>query len=191
MSSNDSCSVLAEFVNALSPPDESDAMRRILWKYSKTVPPLVNQTEFNRVLTGFTREACAITRPIPLMSDGDEALGEAIRLLERYYREGGYEGALAVFRTNPMAGLPHVLSTLARAVLSEQADRRQRAVLLRFGTFEKRKRIVQEILERFGPVLPDHHRGLPAWVLADEFFELVNQVLRCDSKTRSKRALPS
>ncbi len=192
MSSSNQGSALSDFINALSPPDVSHRIREVLSRYTRPIPASHDQDEFNRALSGFTAEAYRHTPPIIKPLHDDESLGEAIRLLERYYQNGGYEGAYAIFHTNPTAGINKALTTIAKATLSEFNNRHTQTVLLKFaGTFPKRKEIVEEILKRYGSQLPTHLLNVPVWVLAEDFFELTNLILRIESKINPKSLIPT
>jgi len=90
-----------------------------------------SHSDFNRVISGFVRDLYQKGLRLPRQLSDQEALIEAVSLLEKYYQgidSMGYDGALLDARGNDQEGLEYVLSQLAESIKTVERKKYERWV---------------------------------------------------------------
>ena len=91
----------------------------------------LSHSDFNRVISGFVRNIYHKGLRLSRHLSNQEALTEAVSLLEKYYQgidSMGYDGALLDARGNDQEGLEYVLSQLAESIKTVERKKYERWV---------------------------------------------------------------
>jgi hypothetical protein len=137
----------------------------------------ITHEKFNTTIASFYRQIFGHGIMDDLEMTSAEAFGEAVFIIERYYRGNetrGYDGAL--FDTQGDEGLALVLDRIIEIIKSE--ERRKRIYWIIQSTFDPadwdlKKDLSIEILERFGHLLPEAFGKLSNAQLALHIEELI------------------
>ena len=149
-----------------------------------------SHSDFNRVISGFVRDLYQKGLRLPRQLSDQEALIEAVSLLEKYYQgidSMGYDGALLDARGNDQEGLEYVLSQLAESIKTVERKKYERWVFADTVDqldWETRRHITATYLMRYKDFLSPAIREMdPAW-LADHFQGLIFNLVSTQSLLR-------
>jgi hypothetical protein len=186
--------ILATIINLLNEErvvreiDEPIDMTVKAFRLKVKVP--LSHSDFNRVIAGFVRNIYQKGLRLSRHLSNQEALTEAVSLLEKYYQgidSRGYDGALLDARGNDQEGLEYVLSQLAESI---KAVERKKYVQWIFSSivdqsdWEARRRIAATYLIQYKDILSPELRDMdPAW-LADHFQGLILNLVSTQSFLR-------
>ena len=143
----------------------------------------LSHSDFNRLIAGFVRGIYQKGLRLPRHLSDQEALTEAISLLEKYYQSidiGGYDGALLDASGNNLEGLEYILSQLQESI---KAVEREKYVQWVFTDtvdqldWEAHRRIAATYLVKYKDLLPPELRDMDPAQLADHFQYLIVKLL--------------
>jgi len=146
--------------------------------FQVTIALPINSLKFKHIISAFVRHLYQIALPLPRYLSGQEALTEAVYLLESYYQnEGarGYDGALFDAVSTNIEGFELLLSRLTESIRSaERAKYVKRAFADNFFNLDwkQQHRIVSLYLRQNEAVLPAELCDLAPARLVDCFHEL-------------------
>jgi hypothetical protein len=147
----------------------------------------VSHADFNRVITEFVRHLYLKGLRLPRCLSHEEALSEAIFILERHYQGGytsGYDQALLDAASTGLEGVEFVLSRLAASVKEIEREKYVKWVLVdKVGRldWQTRRRLVSTYLERFKDILPSQLREMAPARLVDHFHDLIFNLISSDN----------
>ena len=155
----------------------------------KTKLPL-SHSDFNHVIAEFVRRIYQNGLRLPRHLSDQEALAEAVSLLENHYQginSRGYDDALLDAGGNDQEGLLYVLSQLAETIKAIEREKYVQWVF--FSTidqsdWETRRRITATYLKRYGVFLSPELRDMDSAQLADHFQGLIINYLSTASLIR-------
>ena len=156
--------------------DEPMDLAAHTFQLKDTVP--ITHPEFNRVVSAFVRHLYQSAFPLPRYLSGQEALTEAVCLLESYYQnEGarGYDGALFDAVSTNIEGFELLLSRLTESIKSAERAKYVKWVFAdNFFNLDwkQQHRIVSLYLRQNEAVLPAKLCDLAPARLVDCFHEL-------------------
>ena len=139
----------------------------------------LSHSDFNRVIAEFVSGIYQKGLRLPRHLSDQEALTEAVSLLEKYYQgidSCGYDGALLDAAGNDQEGLGYVLSQLAESI---KAVEREKYVQWVFADtvdqldWEAHRRIAATYLVKYKDLLPPELRDMDPARLADHFQDLI------------------
>jgi hypothetical protein len=148
----------------------------------KTKLPL-SHSDFNRVIAEFVRRIYQKGLRLPRHLSDQEALAEAVSLLENYYQginSSGYDDALLDAAGNDQEGLGYVLSQLAESIKAVEREKYVHWVF--FSTIDQsdweiRRRITATYLTKYRFFLSPELKDMePAW-LVDHFQGLISNLV--------------
>jgi len=143
----------------------------------------LSHSDFNRLIAGFVRGIYQKGLRLPRHLSDQEALTEAVSLLEKYYQSiqiRGYDGALLDAAGNNLEGLEYVLSQLEESI---KAVEREKYVQWVFTDtvdqldWEAHRRIAATYLVKYEDFLPPELRDMDPARLADHFQDLIKNHL--------------
>ena len=139
----------------------------------------LSHSDFNRLIAGFVRGIYQKGLRLPRHLSDQEALTEAVSLLEKYYQSiqiRGYAGALLDAAGNNLEGLEYVLSQLEESI---KAVERKKYVQWVFADtvdqsdWEAHRGIAATYLVKYKDLLPPELRDMDPARLADHFRDLI------------------
>ena len=150
----------------------------------------LSHSDFNRVIADFVSGIYQKGLRLPRHLSGQEALTEAVSLLEKYYQgidSKGYDGALLDAAGNDQEGLGYVLSQLAESIKTVERDKYVRWVFadtIDQSDWEALRRIAATYLTKYRFFLSPELRNMdPAW-LVDDFQDLILNLVSTKSLLR-------
>jgi hypothetical protein len=152
----------------------------------KTDLPL-SHSDFNRVITDFVRRIYQKGLRLPRHLSDQEALAEAVSLLENYYQgidSRGYDDALLDATGNDQEGILYVLSQMADSI--KAAEREKYVQWVFFSTIDQsdweiRRRITATYMAKYRFFLSPEIKDMdPAW-LVDHFQGLIFNLVSSQS----------
>ena len=152
----------------------------------KTELPL-SHSDFNRVITEFVRRIYQKGLRLPRHLSDQEALAEAVSLLENHYQginSRGYDDALLDAGGNGQEGLLYILSQLAETIKAIEREKYVQWVFFSAidqSDWETRRRITATYLKKYRVFLSPELKDLdPAW-LVDHFEGLIFNLVSSQS----------
>jgi len=150
----------------------------------------LSHPSFNRVIGRFVRHLYERGLRLPRLLSDQEALTEAVSLLEKSYRgihTVGYDGALLDASRSKLEGLDPVLSCLAESI--KEAERGKYVEWVFFDNVDQldraaRYQLVSTYLTRYKNILPPHFQEIDPAQLADHFKDLILNHLSVDSQMK-------
>ena len=139
----------------------------------------LSHSDFNRLIAGFVRGIYQKGLRLPRHLSDQEALTEAVSLLEKYYQSidiGGYDGALLDAAGNNLEGLEYVLSQLAESIKAVEREKYMKWVFVDTVDqldWETHRRIAATYLVKYKDILPHELRDMDPARLADHFQDLI------------------
>lgn len=158
--------------------------------FNITVSEPITHSSFNQVIAAFIRHIYRKGRRLPIQLSDQEALAEAIFLLERYYPSQytkGYEEALMDANGHGQAGLELVLTQLAESIKAvEKRKYIQWVFTINFEHLDWRLRcrIVDAFIEQNKEILPGHFLDIDPARLADSLQYLTENQLAVGNLVR-------
>ena len=155
----------------------------------KVKAPL-SHSEFNRVIAEFVSGIYKKGLRLPRHLSGQEALTEAVSLLEKYYQgiySKGYDEALLDAAGNDQEGLRYVLSQLAESIKTVERDKYVRWVFANTidqSDWETRRRIAATYLMQYKDFLSPELREIDPARLVDGFQNLILNLVSTKSLLR-------
>jgi hypothetical protein len=150
----------------------------------------LSHSDFNRVISGFVRDLYQKGLRLSRYLSGQEALTEAVSLLEKYYQgnhTNGYDGALLDAAGNDLEGLESILSQLAESIKAVEREKYMKWVFADTVDqldWEARRRIAATYLVKYKDLLSPEHRDMDPARLADHLQDLIINLLSTDSLIR-------
>ena len=138
----------------------------------------VSHSTFNLLIAEFVQHAYLKGLRLPRHFSDKKALGEAIFLLDRYYRSEhlkGYEAALVDFKANGQEGLELVLSQLTESIKTVERGKYIQWVFTRnidHLDWSQRCLVVESYIKRNKEILPRHLLDIDPARLADNLYDL-------------------
>ena len=150
----------------------------------------LSHSDFNRVIAEFVRDLHQKGLRLPRHLSDQEALTEAVSLLEKHYQSihtRGYDGALLDVSGSKLEGLDPVLSRLAESI--KEAERGKYVEWVFFDNVDQldwdaRYQLVSTYLTQYKNILPPHLREMDPARLADHFKDLILNHLSVDSQMK-------
>ncbi len=146
----------------------------------------VSHSSFNHLIAEFIQHAYLNGLRLPRHFSDKKALGEAIFLLDRYYRSEhlkGYEAALVDFKANGQEGLELVLSQLTESIKTvERGKYIQWVFTANIDHLDWRLRCltVESYIKRYKEFLPKHLFDIDLARFADNLHDLIISHLTVD-----------
>jgi hypothetical protein len=155
----------------------------------------LSHSEFNRVIAEFVRHLYLKGLRLSRDLSYEEAMSEAVFILERYYQGGytsGYDGALLDGASTALEGIEFVLSRITASVKAIERQKYTHWVFVdkvdRLD-WETRCRFVSTYLERFQDILPPQLREMDPARLVDHVHELIFNHISSDNFLKSVFAM--
>ena len=139
----------------------------------------LSHSDFNRLIAGFVRGIYQKGLRLPRHLSDQEALTEAVSLLEKYYQSiqiRGYDGALLDAAGNNLEGLEYVLSQLEESIKAVEREKYMQWVFVDTVDqldWEAHRRIAATYLVKYKDLLSPELRDMDPARLADHFQDLI------------------
>ena len=139
----------------------------------------LSHSDFNRLIAGFVRGIYQKGLRLPRHLSDQEALTEAVSLLEKYYQSiqiRGYDGALLDAAGNNLEGLEYVLSQLEESIKAVEREKYKQWVFVDTIDqldWEAHRCIAATYLVKYKDLLPPELRDMDPARLADHFRDLI------------------
>jgi hypothetical protein len=150
----------------------------------------LSHSDFNRVITGFVRDLYRKGLRLPRHLSEQEALAEAVSLLEKYYQgmhTRGYDGAVLDAAGDDLEGLEYVLSQLAESIKAVEREKYVKWVFadtVDQSDWETCRCIAATYLMQYKDLLSPELRDMDSARLADHFQDLIINHLSTDNLIR-------
>lgn len=146
-----------------------------------------SHSDFNRIIGAFVGHLYQKGLRLPRHLSEEEALTEAISLLERYYQgvnSKGYDGALMDGAGDSLEGLEYVLFHLAESIKAVERNKYVQWVFFNIvdqSDWEARQRIAAAYLVKYRGFLSPELRETDPARLTDNFQDLINNHVSAQS----------
>ena len=155
--------------------------------FQQKVKVPLSHSDFNRVIAEFVSGIYQKGLRLPRHLSDQEALAEAVSLLEKHYQgidSRGYDGALLDATVNDQEGLQCVLSQLAESIKAAERKKYVRWVFFSIidqSDLKARRRITATYLTKYKDFLSPAIREMDSAWLADHFQGLIFNLVSTQS----------